>query len=196
MVIINEFGIDLLSIIFEYLSRQTIVYALTSNKNMYNIYKRKTPHYTLCTFICEKDIYDKHPYFLSKEAMTKIKHHLKMHIPKNLTTIYSVLHWYSIYIKLLNFYNIFVYNSRSIIFISSTNLDILKIFSSITNLSTSDPRFHECFNTCEKIKDMHLKRKMASYMNVNSYQYHQINYENYTDFVNELYLKLKCIKSY
>lgn len=194
MITINEINIDLLSIIFEYLSRRTIVYALTLNKSMYSIYNGKTPHYTLRNFICDKDIYEKHPYFFSKEAKTKIKRHLKMNIPKNLTTIHSLLHWYSIYIKLLNFYNIVVYNNESIIFISSTNLDILKIFSSITNLSTSDPRFHECFNTCEKIKDMHLKRKIASYMNVNSYQYHQINYENYTDFVNELYLKR--IKSY
>ena len=194
MITINEINIVLLSIIFEYLSRRTIVYALTSNKSMYSIYNGKTPHYTLRNLIYDKDIYDKHPYFFSNNAKTKIKSHLKMNIPKNLTTIHSLLHWYSIYIKLLNFYNIVVYNNESIIFISSTNLDILNIFSSIINISTSDPRFHECFNTCEKIKDMHLKRKMASYMSVNSYQYHQINYENYTDFVNELYLKR--IKSY
>ncbi len=187
---INEIDIYLLTIIFKYLSRQDIVRLLNSSKNMYHIYKSKRPSYILHSFIREKDIYDKHPYFFSKEAKQQINYYVKYNIPIELKTIYSILKWYNIYIKLLNYYKIVIYNKKNIIFISSTNLDIFKIFSSITTLPETDTRLIKYFNECEKIKEMHMKRKNKSYLNMNSYQYHQISYDNYMEFVNELYIKL------
>lgn len=190
MIYINEISLDILSCIFEYIHRRGIVYLLTTNKSTLDLYKSTQTKYIIRNILSEKYIYDKYSYNFSENVKKQICKHLKENIPEHINSIYLSFSWYNVYLHLLRYYNLFLFNNNILMFTSSTNLDIFTIFRCMLNLSSYDNELITKFNSTNKIKEMHMKRKLTIIAQFNTYCYHQLTYENFVDFTNELHLKL------
>ena len=190
MIYINEINLDMLSCIFEYLHRRDVGYLLTTSTSMLEIYKSKQTKYIIRNIINEKYIYDKSAYNMSEKVKKQIRKHLKENIPEHINSIYLLLTWYNVYLNLLRYYNLFLFNNNVLLLTSKTNLDMFEIFRSILKLSKYDNKLITMFNNTNKIKEIHMKRKLTIIAQFNTYRYHQLTYENFIDFTNELHLKL------
>jgi len=190
MIYINEINLDMLSCIFEYLHRRDIGYLLTTSTSMLEIYKSKQTKYIIRNIINEKYIYDKSAYNISEKVKKQIRKHLKENIPEHINSIYLLLTWYNVYLNLLRYYNLFLFNNNVLLLTSKTNLDMFEIFRSILKLSKYDHKLITMFNNTNKIKEIHMKKKLTIIAQFNTYRYHQLTYENFIDFTNELHLKL------
>lgn len=190
MIYINEINLDMLSCIFEYLHRRDVGYLLTTSTSMLEIYKSKQTKYIIRNIINEKYIYDKSAYNISEKVKKQIRKHLKENIPEHINSIYLLLTWYNVYLNLLRYYNLFLFNNNVLLLTSKTNLDMFEIFRSILKLSKYDNKLITMFNNTNKIKEIHMKKKLTIIAQFNTYRYHQLTYENFIDFTNELHLKL------